>query len=81
MTLLSFEEHINFLDQSFTRLYNVGFCKPELKYLGYIIDKKGLRVDPEKVQSILNISTPTKKFVVSWEWRNGTDDLYPIFPP
>lgn len=64
----SFEDHINILDQIFTRLYNAGltvskdkchFCKPELKYLGYIIDKKGLRVDPEKVQAILSIPTPS----------------------
>lgn len=64
----SFEQHMEILETIFTRLIEAGltvnvekcnFCKPELRYLGYVIDKKGLRVDPEKVSAILNIPVPT----------------------
>ncbi|KAG5886967.1 hypothetical protein JTB14_011923 [Gonioctena quinquepunctata] len=34
------------------------FCRPELKYLGHDIDKNGLHVDPEKVQSMLQLPAP-----------------------
>lgn len=34
------------------------FCRPELQYLRYVVDKQGLLVDPGKVNSILNIPTP-----------------------
>lgn len=49
------------------RLHNAGFqlnpekckfCVPELRYLWYIVNKKGLPIDPEKVAAILNISVP-----------------------
>ncbi|CAK1585808.1 unnamed protein product [Parnassius mnemosyne] len=34
------------------------FCLRELKYLGYLVDKHGLRTDPGKVDIILNYPTP-----------------------
>lgn len=34
------------------------FCLPELKYLSYVVSKKGLHVDPEKVETIINIPKP-----------------------
>lgn len=64
----TFEQHLELLEKIFRRLYDAGltinkdkchFCKPELRYLGYVVDKNGLRVDPEKVQAILKIPTPT----------------------
>jgi len=36
------------------------FCREQLKYLGYIIDKHGLRVDPCKIEAILNFPAPRK---------------------
>lgn len=63
-----FETHLVILEKVLERLRQAGFvlsmdkchfCRPQLKYLGYIIDKKGLHVDPEKVKAILGISTPT----------------------
>lgn len=35
-----------------------NFCKPELRYLGYIVNKDGLAVDPEKVEVITSIPAP-----------------------
>lgn len=34
------------------------FCRPELKYLGYVVDRYGLRTDPSKVEVIMNFPTP-----------------------
>lgn len=63
-----FDIHVKTLSQVFDRLYAAGltvsqdkckFCRPSLKYLGYIVDANGLRVDPEKIEAILNVKAPT----------------------
>ena len=65
----TFEKHIEILSEVFTRLISAGltlgkekcnFCRQELRYLGYVVDVNGLHVDPEKVNAILQIPTPTK---------------------
>lgn len=62
-----FDKHISVLNEVFSRLKQAGltlrkdkcvFCKPELKYLGYVIDRNGLHVDNDKVAAILNIPSP-----------------------
>lgn len=62
-----FEKHVDILREVFKRLKQAGltvnkekcaFCRPSLKYLGYIVDGNGLHVDPEKVEAILNLPTP-----------------------
>lgn len=62
-----FETHVRILGHVFDRLIAAGltvsrekcqFCRPRLKYLGYVVDRYGLRVDPEKVEAILKISIP-----------------------
>lgn len=64
----SFEEHLKILREVLRRLMDAGltlsqekchFCKPELKYLGYVVNAKGLLVDPDKVDAIVRIPTPT----------------------
>ena len=63
----TFEEHLSLLDEVAKRLNKAGltvsltkshFCLKEIKYLGYILDEYGLRVDPEKISGILNLTTP-----------------------
>lgn len=49
------------------------FARPSLKYLGYIIDKDGLRTDPDKVNAILNYPRPgtyteLKRFIGLASW-------------
>lgn len=65
----TFEKHIEVLSEVFSRLVSAGltlnrekcqFCRTELRYLGYVVDKNGLHVDPDKVNAILQIPTPTK---------------------
>lgn len=52
-----FDSHLKTLTEVFARLFDAGltvnfeksqFCRPELKYLGYIVDELGLRPDPER---------------------------------
>lgn len=64
----SFEQHLEILQKIFDRLFKAGltlnrdkcqFFRSELRYLGYVVDKRGLRVDPDKVNAILGIPTPS----------------------
>jgi len=80
----SFETHLEVLGKVLDRLFSAGlslrkdkchFCRPELKYLGYVVDRNGLHVDPDKVSAILNIPVPSsvtdvRRFVGMASWRN-----------
>lgn len=81
----TFEEHLQILEKIFVKLNDAGltinqekckFCRSELKYLGYVVDREGLHADPDKVRAILDIPTPTnvadiRRFigVASWYRR------------
>ncbi|KAL1139302.1 hypothetical protein AAG570_006288 [Ranatra chinensis] len=62
-----FDEHVGTLDRVFKRLKEAGltlslencqFCRPELRYLGYVFDRAGLRIDAQKVECIVNFPAP-----------------------
>jgi hypothetical protein len=66
----SFETHLEHLETVFTRLAEAGlkinaakshFCCDELEYLGYLINRKGVRPTMKKVEAIKNIATPTTR--------------------
>jgi hypothetical protein len=66
----TFEEHIDHMDKVLTRLELTGlkaklakcsFCRKEIKYLGHIVSDEGVRVDPEKTETIRNAPPPTNK--------------------
>ena len=66
----TFEEHLDHLDRVLTRLEQVGlkvkltkcsFCKKEIKYLGHIVSDEGVKVDPEKTDTVLKAPIPTNK--------------------
>lgn len=77
-----FEEHVSLLRSVLEKLQLANltinsdkcqFFRSELKYLGYVVDAKGLRTDPEKVEAILNYPTPTcrkdvKRFLGTATW-------------
>lgn len=49
------------------------FCRSALKYLGFVVDKDGLRTDPDKVEAIVNFPKPRaytelKRFIVIVSW-------------
>lgn len=63
----TFEKHLEILKEIFERFMRAKltvseekcfFCRPELRYLGYVVDHLGLHVDPDKVKAILNIPSP-----------------------
>lgn len=78
----TFEEHVTLLKRVFERLQMANltinfeksqFFRSSLRYLGYVVDSKGLRTDPDKVKSILNYPTPTnrkelKRFLGTASW-------------
>lgn len=63
----SVEEHVKHLECLFSRISEYGFTLKiaksnffmgEIKYLGFIIDRQGLRPDPEKVRAISEMPAP-----------------------
>lgn len=78
----TFEKHLEILEKILSRISNAGltlnrekckFCLGELKYLGYVINKNGLQVDPDKISAILKIPVPrsvsdVRRFVGVASW-------------
>ena len=72
----SFQDHLDKLEQVLTRLAEAGlkvnvskshFCHHELEYLGYLINREGVRPSMKKVEAIRNIAPPkTRKQVRSF---------------
>ena len=63
-----FEAHLKLLETVLERLSEAGltvnldkcnFCRPELTYLGYVVNSEGLKVDPNKVAAVVNYPRPT----------------------
>lgn len=91
-----FDTHLRILNEVFKRLKDAGltlnkekckFCVSELKFLGYIVNRNGLQVDPEKVSAIVNMPRPktTKEIrrlvgMVSW-YRKFLLNLSHILQP
>ena len=66
----SFKEHLDHLEQVLTRLQTAGlkinatkstFCSSELKYLGYVINRKGILPHKQKVDAILQMKEPENR--------------------
>ncbi|CAC5362075.1 Transposon Ty3-I Gag-Pol polyprotein,Transposon Ty3-G Gag-Pol polyprotein [Mytilus coruscus] len=64
----SFEEHLSHLEQVFTRLRDLTlkpskcvFAAKEVKYLGHIISKEGIKFDPEKTKTISTFPVPPRQ--------------------
>lgn len=62
-----FDSHLKLLQVVFERLKRAGltlkkekcnFCREELEYLGYRINREGLGVNPNKVKAIVDMPTP-----------------------
>jgi len=63
----TFDVHLQLLRTVLQRIVNAGltinmkksqFCRSELVYLGYLVNKNGLQVNPDKVLSIVNYPRP-----------------------
>ena len=44
--------------QLYANFSKCDFYRDRIKYLGHIISKKGISVDPEKIEAIMNWPTP-----------------------
>lgn len=78
----NFEHHKYLLETVLSRLEAASltvnlakchFCRDELKYLGYVVNKNGLQVDPEKVRAIADFRRPrdprsVKRFTGMASW-------------
>lgn len=78
----TFEKHIEVLREVLSRfqqanltvnLSKCNFCRSSLKFLGFVVDKLGLRTDPDKVAAMLNYSRPrttteVKRFIGLCSW-------------
>ena len=85
----SFEEHLNNLEQVFTCLAEAGlkvnitkckFCQSELEYLGYTINREGVKPILKKVEAILQLQPPkTRKKLRSFIGMvNYYRDVWPM---
>lgn len=96
ITTPDFETHVKVLSEVFNRLTSAGltlsrdkckFCLAELRYLGMIVNRDGINVDPEKVSAILNLKPPSSVKevrsllgMVSW-YRRFIPDLSTLIAP
>lgn len=63
----TFEKHLEILNLVFQRLKEANltlnrdkcyFCRPELKFLGFVVSRSGIAVDPDKVDAVVNLPPP-----------------------
>jgi len=63
----TFEEHLEWLRRVLNRIREAGltinpdkskFCRSSVKYLGFLVQKEGLKVDPDKTVAILHYPPP-----------------------
>ena len=65
----TFEEHLSHLSQDFDRLHEANFAVQELKFLGYIISREGVKVDHEKTEATMSQSLKLKNsYIQYWVW-------------
>ncbi|CAF4441806.1 unnamed protein product, partial [Rotaria magnacalcarata] len=65
----SFDDHLYHLELVLQQIQQSGltlkidkchFCKTQLKYLGHIVSKEGIRPDPDKLNAVREYPVPTK---------------------
>jgi len=78
----TFHDHLNHLQEVFRRLREARlqlnpekcyFCRNKLKYLGHVIDRRGICTDPKKTKVIAQWLTPTtvkqiRQFIEMASW-------------
>lgn len=88
----TFKDHVRVLAEVFERLRRARlqlnpekchFCRPSLKYLRHIVDRQGIRTDPDKLSAVANCPTPTtvRKVRHFSRWPPGTGGSRPGSPP
>lgn len=63
----TFDEHLHWLGKVLDKLNGAGlvinqkkskFCCPQVKYLGFVVDSNGLRIDSDKTAAVLEFPVP-----------------------
>ena len=66
----TFEEHLKHIQDILERLRNAGLtieprktkiARPSIRFIGYILDKNGVRPDPANVSKVANFKQPTNR--------------------
>ena len=92
----SYEKHLEILNDVFERLHQAKlrpnwekchFAYKRLRYLGHVVDEKGLRTDEEKVNVVTKLNTPKnskelRRFLgfISW-YRRFINDAAKLASP
>ena len=71
LTLQVLREH-----QLYAKLSKCDFYRDKIQYLGHIISKDGISVDPKKIEAIMNWPTPINVMDVRslWDLQDTTGD-------
>lgn len=92
----TFEEHLKWLGCVFQRIRNAGltinkekseFCRTEVRYLGFRVEREGLKVDPAKIQPVVDYPAPTnlrqlRRFIGMSSWyRKFIKDFATVVEP
>lgn len=78
----TFEEHLSWLKRALDRIKEAGltinqkkskFCRSQIKYLGFLIQQEGCKVDPDKTAPIVEYLPPKnikqlRRFVGMASW-------------
>ena len=86
------EQHVSRLREVFQRFHNANlkinpakcsFFQTKVQFLGHIVSKDGLQVDPEKVDVVKKFPIPKNKLKsnLSWDSHPTIDAMSPISPP
>lgn len=71
----TFDKHAKYVEYIPQKLVAAGmtvnpakcqFCVSKIKYLGFVLDKDGLRTDPEKVAPVVNCPAPCNVKKLHW---------------
>ena len=61
-------------EQLYAKLSKCEFLLNELSFLGHIVSKEGIRVDPKKIEVVVEYQEMLQECVVSWDWKVTTED-------
>lgn len=71
--LKTIKQVLNILEQNGLKIKRnkCSFLAKEVKYLGFIIDRNGVRVDPEKVETITRMPHPNNVSELKSFWNGN----------
>ena len=61
-------------EQLYAKLSKCEFWLNGVSFLGHIVSKEGIRVDPKKIEVVVEYKEMLQKCVVSWDQQVTTED-------